>query len=241
MIALVSVSCSVSKPALGKTSITDTLYSNLEGKGIGIKLIFSKGANHNHPSFAVWIAKTDSSYIQTLFVTRAVATGVFEHGTTRGGKWAPGSIERPATLPYWAHRAGFGGNNKTMPDTLNPVLDAYTGATPKAGFVLNSLSNVPLTEKFIVMVEVNQTWDWNEFWTNNKYPDDSQYKTSCQPAVVYAAEVDPANPEYEIVLKPIGHSHYAGRNGLLYNGLNTLTTALNIFQEIKVSVVKNQP
>ena len=39
-------------------------------------------------------------------------------------------------------------------------------------------------------MEINQNWDWNEYWTNDKYPDDENYKMSCQPALVYEAVID---------------------------------------------------
>jgi polyphosphate kinase len=40
----------------------------------------------------------------------------------------------------------------------------------------------------------------------------------------------------EYTLNPIGHGHYAGKDGLLYTDLSTFTTALKIAQSIKVVV-----
>jgi polyphosphate kinase len=37
-------------------------------------------------------------------------------------------------------------------------------------------------------------------------------------------------------LNPIGHGHYAGKDGKLYTDLSTFTTALQIATEIKVVV-----
>ncbi len=90
--------------------------------------------------------------------------------------------------------------------------------------------------KFRVLFEINQTWDWNEFWTNNKFPDDEEYKTSCQPALVYLAIIDLHNPEDEYVMEIIGRSHHSGANGELYGDLETLTTALHIAEEIVVRI-----
>jgi len=85
-------------------------------------------------------------------------------------------------------------------------------------------------------MEINQPWDWNEYWTNALYPNDIDYQASCQPAVVYSALVDMDNPGAIIEMKPIGHSHYSGNNGELYPDLSSITTALNIAAQITVVV-----
>ena len=91
---------------------------------------------------------------------------------------------------------------------------------------------------FNVLFEINQTWDWNEYWTNNKYPGDEEYKTSCQPAVVYSATININSSQKEYLMEPIGHSHYSGKTGELFPDLSTLTTALEIAREIRVVVKK---
>ncbi|HDP68410.1 MAG TPA: hypothetical protein ENN20_07935 [Candidatus Marinimicrobia bacterium] len=85
-------------------------------------------------------------------------------------------------------------------------------------------------------MEINQTWDSNHYWTNNKYPDDLEYFTSLQPALVYAVTIDLDSGISEYFLNPIGHSHYSGKNGLLYTDLTTFTTALQIAKKIIVRV-----
>ena len=52
-------------------------------------------------------------------------------------------------------------------------------------FVLNTRADNELPAVFRVLLEINQNWDWNEYWTNDKFPDDENYKMSCQPALVY--------------------------------------------------------
>ena len=125
-----------------------------------------------------------------------------------------------------------------IPSPRNPIADAYTGPTPGRSFILNSKLDEAGLKKFHVLFEINQTWDWNEYWTNNKYPDDDEYKTSCQPAVVYSTLIYLANPEDEYLMRIIGRSHESGANGELYDDLNTLTTALHIADGIVVRVVE---
>ena len=90
-----------------------------------------------------------------------------------------------------------------------------------------------------LFLEINQTWDWNSFWNNNKYPGDSEYKTSCQPAVVYAAEIDLSKQGSAYTLVPVGRSSHNGADGNLYSDLETLTTALHIAEKITVTIKGN--
>lgn len=59
-------------------------------------------------------------------------------------------------------------------------------------------------------------------------------QTSCQPALVYSAEIDQNQPKVKYVMEPIGHSHYSGKDGNLCTDLGTITTALEITEEIVV-------
>jgi hypothetical protein len=83
-------------------------------------------------------------------------------------------------------------------------------------------------------MEVNQAWDWNKFWTNNKYPDNPAYKHSAQPALIYAVSVDKSGESY--YLNPIGHADPKGESGKLYTNLNSLTSAKHIFETIKITL-----
>ena len=118
----------------------------------------------------------------------------------------------------------------------NPVPDGYTGATPVKGFVLNTRADKELPPVYRILFEINQNWDWNEYWTNNKFPDDENYKMSCQPALVYEAVIHKDKAISSIAMKPIGHSHYSGKTGELFPDLSTLTTALYIADSIIVRV-----
>ncbi|MDD2526783.1 MAG: hypothetical protein RBS33_02065 [Lentimicrobium sp.] len=216
--------------------LVDTLITNSRGEGNLIEISFIPGAEHNHPLFAFWIEDTEGNYIQTLYVSESIATGVFKFGDKSSGRWQPGEIERPASLPYWAHKRNIPNQKGTyMPTAAQPVADAYSGATHKAAFVLLAYSDKVLNGKFRLLAEINQSWDWNTHWTNNKFPDDKDYFSSAQPAVVYEVLIDADKPgTYE--LKAIGRSHHSGRSGELFTDLNTLTTALEIAKTIVVKL-----
>lgn len=213
--------------------------TNAEGKGIALEVVFTKGKNHNHPLMAIWVEDMDGKYIQTLYVAESIGKGVFGHGDPSTGKWLPGPIRRPAALPYWGHQRGIQApDGFFLPTQDNPAPDAYTGATPKGNFVLQTKSDQTLKYPFRVLMEINQSWDWNPYWTNNKFPDDEHYKTSSQPAVVYEAIVNPSNGQREFEMKAIGRSHHSGKDGKLYTDLETLTTALKIAEKVIVKILE---
>jgi len=221
----------------GNTDVVENLVSNINGNGTSFEFSFKKGPSFNHPTFVVWLEDTAGNFVQTLFVTKSFGTGTFAHGEKSGSKWKPGQVSRPAALPYWSHKAGLKkGIAQYVPDSTNAVPDAYTGATPKGSFALQTKGDRNYLDKMKILFEINQTWDWNLYWTNTKYPDDMEYNTSCQPAVVYAATIDMHNIGKPVQLTPIGRSSHNGSDGKLYTDLNTLTTALEIAQSITMTL-----
>jgi hypothetical protein len=228
-----TISMSAKKP--NKEVFTQNNYG-VNNTGTTLVLKFEKGKEHNHPLFAIWLADEKGNFIQTLYVSKSIGNGFFEHGSRKTGRWMAGEIQRPATLPYWAHQRGIKNEYGTfLPSAKLSELDAYTGATPKTSFILNLKTEKQLAGKYKVMLELNQSWDWNEYWYNDKFPEDKEYKTSSQPALVYFADIDTNNLN-EIKLKPLGHSHYSGKDGSINTDLSTLTTALKIAKNITIKV-----
>ncbi|MCU0455016.1 MAG: DUF2271 domain-containing protein [Bacteroidales bacterium] len=214
-----------------------TIETNAGGQGPQITVEVSRGESFYYPLFAIWIEDTDGNYIQTLYVARSVATGVFKYARQEGNRWVSEVKRAPQTLPYWAHKRGVrAADGLFVPDSETVVPDAYTGATPITGFVLNTRADGPLPGEFRVMLEINQNWDWNEYWTNDRFPGDGNYMMSCQPALVYEAVIDTSAPSREWLMRPIGHSHYSGKTGELFTDLSTITTALNIVASARVRI-----
>lgn len=233
-IALIFSSCVAQR-------VTDTemieLSTNQVGKGNKLVLEFTKGPSHNHPSLAVWAEDLEGNYIETLFVTQYVATGRYGHGELAPGRWSnqPGEARRPATLPYWAHKRGVKApDGLYIPSPENPLPDALTSATPKGNFRLNTALSERKSGKFRILLEINQPWDSNRFWTNDKFPGDLNYFTSLQPSLVYAGTIDPENMDEPVFLNPIGHGHPSGATGQLFTDLTTLTTAKEIIHSVKI-------
>lgn len=239
VLLLITASCS-SETLKNKQAAPEQktlINSNIDGKGPEISIEFYKGKSFYYPLMAIWVEDKTGNYIQSLFVPQSVATGVFKFGKQENNKWIPGPKRAPQTLPYWAHKRGVvASDGLYMPEPGNIVADAYSGETPVKGFILNSKADKELPVVYRILLEINQNWDWNEYWTNDKFPDDLNYKMSCQPALVYEVEIDTRKSEKVYRMKPAGHSHYSGKTGELFTDISTLTTALHIADSIIVRI-----
>jgi hypothetical protein len=91
-----------------------------------------------------------------------------------------------------------------------------------------------MKEPFRILLEVNQPWDWNKYWTNGKYPNNEAYKHSAQPSMVYAVTIDKNQSQF--YLNPVGHGDPKGESGKLYTNLTTITSAKEIFKYVSVEL-----
>jgi len=241
LILIVSYSCSIKQQQSDAQDEEDIYYftMNEQAQGPWITVEFQRGESFYYPLMAVWLEDLEGEYIQDLYVPESVATSVFRFGKVIDGRWEAGIKRWPQTLPYWAHKRNIEASDGLyMPDPESPVPDAYTGATPTTGFVLSARADEPIDRPVKVMLEVNQNWDWNEYWTNEKFPGDEYYKRSCQPALVYEGIINPAMAGMDVLMQPAGHSHPSGSTGELFEDLSTITTALSIADSIIVYMGK---
>lgn len=218
---------------------TDTIQLTVEKGSTTMEISFVQGESHNNPTFAIWLEDMQGNLIETLMVTESFGTGIFRYGDAGNGTWmnSEGVSLRPAALPYWSHKQTSPSQDGLyIPTPDNPVPDAISRPTPTGNFIVFTEMNETLPETFNILLEINQTWDWNDYWTNNKYPLDNNYKSSAQPSVVYQATINQAESDKVFQLKAIGHGHYSGADGLLYEDLSTLSTSLNIVKEITVRI-----
>lgn len=226
-------SCNVTK-----TNSEIVVYSDNKEQNSGpLTIILNKGKSFNHPTYVIWMEDECGKYIKTLFITKSYASGIFGHQMVGDSVWlkTSGTSYQPAALPYWTFRKGLINGKSYIPDPDNPYVDAFTGATPKSDFRFDTYAGEN-SKDYRILMEVNQSWDWNEFWTNNKYPESPAYKHSAQPSVIYEVTVNNENTEF--YLNPIGHGDPKGETGTLYSNLGTLTSAKEIFSSVKVEIKK---
>ena len=229
---LIMVQCKTSQI---ETDSKLSLMVNSDGSGSDMRVLFTNGIGYNKPSYVLWIEDMEGNYLKTIFITRSYASGIFGHEMQGDSLWkkVSGPSYQPAALPYWTHKKGQINGKGIIPTPNNPFVDAYTGATPEQNFEIKIQNDIQ-DQKYRLLLEVNQTWDWNQYWTNHKYPGNNAYKHSAQPSIIYAVEIN--NDTDRFFMNPIGHGDPKGESGQLFTDLSTLSTAKEIFNRIEIQV-----
>lgn len=217
------------------------IQTNAPGKGATLELDVKKGKEFVYPLFALWVEDLSGKYLQTLYVSRVIGSSRFEFGKEENGRWVPDVVRRPEALPYWGHQRGVKARDGYfLPDPESPVPDVVSAATPSESFKLRTRTDEPLTE-IRVLLEVNQSFDWNDYYSKERFPDDKIYSGSGQngqPSLVYAATIDLAKDTRHYALNPVGHGHPGGQDGSLDKDLSGITTAFDIIDSAVIKVVR---
>lgn len=183
------------------------------------------------PQIAIWLEDQQGNFIKTLYVTNKLSNSSF---TPKPGE--PDIIRRPEALPYWGHRSAEPSKDGLfVPEVGSTKYDGLTAATPKTDHLLLLPKQRPA--QYTVMMEINRTYDFNEYYSKDRFPQDSVYSgsgSSGQPSLVYTANIDTSETG-EVLFSLIGHGHHSGQNGDLYPELGNITTAKQI---IDFAVVK---
>ncbi len=234
-------------------------------KGLSFSLEFKKGQNFMWPQYAFWLETIDGKFIQPLYITEKLAANGFANKVTKKDpgrvftenpfttgedensifayEWDPATKDsrmRPESLPVFLHALGI--QSKTgqfFPEDIPPEMDAYAGATFMDNFVLGSQAMSELPKQFKLRFEINQSFDFNDYYSSDRFPDDTVYSGdgySAQPSVIYEVQIDLDNPQPIYLMRLIGHGHHSGKDGNIYSDISQLTTAKNIVDRILVEV-----
>lgn len=203
--------------------------------GSEMNVLFINGNGYNKPTYVLWVEDMSGNYLETIFITKSYASGIFGYEMQGDSIWkkSPGPSLQPAALPYWTHKKGLINGKDLIPTPDNPYVDAYTGATPEQNFEIKARRGVQ-AEKYRILLEVNQAWDWNSYWTNDKYPENNAYRHSAQPSIIYAVEIN--KEAHSFTMNPIGHGDPKGESGKLFTDISTLSSAKLIFQSIEIQL-----
>ncbi len=252
----------------GYSQKTYVQVDNSIADALGAKIIidFRKGDHFIWPQYAIWLETMEGEFVQPLYITSKLAENNFVNKVTqKNAKQVftsypfsqdslgfyevfdlivdPVSKEqrfRPESLPVFLHKLGMtseGGMESTAEGGL--VADAYTGATILDNFLYTSKANTALRGEYRLRFEVNQSFDFNEYYSSDRFPDDAIYSGngySAQPSVIYEAIIDFSAQQRFYVMSLIGHGHYSGKNGRVYPNVDKLSTALDIVDRIVVEV-----
>lgn len=185
------------------------------------------------PQIAVWTEDQDGHFLETLYVTRDEARAGYDEGDEQH-TLSP----RPAALPVWAHKLGVVHGADPLRDKHAPAPDVVSAASPMDNVYLVARAHVPPGKRFAVMLELNSSFDYNDYYRPDSYPNEPAYAEGgnpAQPSVVYRAWIEADRSGY-VVMEPIGHGHHAGADGAIDPDLSHHTTALEIVDRVVVGV-----
>jgi hypothetical protein len=173
------------------------------------------------PQIVIWQESMQGEYLRTLYLTGKSSNSSFQA--------KPGEskiIRRPEALPYWGHKRGVKAEDGLfLPDLDSSEFDGVSSATPKSDHLLV----IPNQDsgRYRIMMEVNRSYDFNDYYSADRFPDDDIYSgsgSSGQPSLVYQAVVD-SNSTTQTLFELIGHGHHSGKNGKLFKDLSKVTSA----------------
>lgn len=205
----------------GKTDIEFRIHINEQ--------LVQESAFGESPTFAIWLEDPVKGNKQTVFVTRRAALGDWE-----------GKAEVPVALPQWFEVYKIENETKNLPNFEKTASAAVTGATPKPGYFITR-ARVDSGSKWICWIEVNLSGDYNEYYQeyNQVEKIEDEYGTG-QPALLYKAKFEAI--EGTVIIPEIaGISVADSPDGYLVQPLKGITTAVNIFDEISIVLVKPTP
>ncbi len=207
-----------------------------------------RGKHYWHPQMAIWTEDLKGKHLETLFVSKATAKGLFFGGRNKNNfknfdsnKKSLNTYRRVNALPVWSFNRGIPyEDGMFIPTNKTPLPDAITGATITNNFHLITSTNA--LQKFKLKIEVNVAFDDNEYYSEFDFPDDEVFHNGTgqlgQPSIVFETLIDLSNEENHYLMNLVGHGHHSAQNGHLYRDLTTLTTAKQIIERIVVGIKK---
>ena len=158
------------------------------------------------PQVAVWLERTDGTYVDTLYVTELAVTRAYTAAPRQG---------RPEALPVWSHLKHESADAVSSPTTV--------GSTVTYG---NSLAARLPAGEYVVKLETNRSYDWNASYTKKNSG------VNGQPSVVYEARLTVGGERAEAKLMPVGTGSVDGADGNDRPGLDGIDTALAPFSSM---------
>ena len=203
-----------------------------------------RGAYYWHPQMAIWAEDLEGNHLETFFVSKATAKGLFFGGRNKqnfkdfdANQKVSKAYRRVNALPVWSFNRGVVyADGEYVPTNDNPLPDAITGATLTDSFHLSTSTNTE--NRFKLKIEINVAFDDNEYYSEFDFPDDAVFHNGTgqlgQPSIVFETLIDPNVEKEYYLMDLVGHGHHSAQNGKIYADMDQLTTAKQIVERIVI-------
>lgn len=152
---------------------------------------------------------------------------------------------RPESLPVFLHKLASTPATTVFTETTATVdtkkIDAYAGATLLDNFLLSTQAAQPLPAQFRVRLEINQSFDFNAYYSSDRFPEDPIYSGdgyNGQPSVIYEAIINRESAQRFYPMQLIGRGHHSGGDGIIHQDLQNITRAQHIVERIIVELAE---
>ncbi len=177
------------------------------------------------PQFAIWIEDPKTGKCKTVFVTSRVSIGDWE-----------GKKNVPVALPRWFDLFKVKKQTESSKATKDMTF-AVTGATPKDDYFSVRI-DVPSGSHWNCWIEMNLAGDFNEAFPEFNEHTFEEDEFSCgQPALLFKAEIEVVEGQI-IIPELVSQSIWDNGENKIQAVSDGVTTARNVFDEIRVSVIK---
>ncbi|MFH2115495.1 MAG: hypothetical protein ABIJ86_13410 [Spirochaetota bacterium] len=163
------------------------------------------------PQVAVWLETPGGSFVDTLYVTELAVTKDYTAAPKDG---------RPEALPVWSALKQVDVDGVSSPTTVGSAV-AYG----------NDLASKLPAGTYIVKLETNRSYDWNETYTKKNAG------VNGQPSLIYVADLTIGGEADEASFIPLGTGSVDGSDGDIRPGLDGIDTALDLFASMKVAYI----
>lgn len=152
---------------------------------------------------------------------------------------------RPESLPVFLHQLASTPATTVFTDPRATAdtkkIDAYAGATLLDNFLLSTQAAEALPTQFRVRLEINQSFDFNAYYSSDRFPDDPIYSGdgyNGQPSMIYEAVINRASNQRFYPMQLIGRGHHSGKDGIIYQDLHNITSAQHLVERIIVELAE---
>lgn len=162
------------------------------------------------PQIAVWVEDSNGNLIENIYVTKMSAG------------WL-NSNEREEALPVW--RGKMTGRD----------LDGTAGATYTKGFSYVRESKKEISTKIRIYAEINNSFDYNEYYTKDGKNGTIKTGVNGQPSLIYFAEVD-RDFSGTVKLEIAGIGEVTKKSSTINTDVSKVSTAKDIIKNISVRI-----